>query len=295
MTNRLSEFAPLSVFLAGVLGLGAPASAADDKKSPTEPRLHEVEAVKDLAYYEGKDADDKKHKLDLFLPKGLKDFPVLFFVHGGAWHTGDRNYLGVYSSLGRFYAKHGLGTVVISYRLSPQVTHPEHIKDVARAFAWTHKNIGKYGGRNDRIFACGHSAGGHLVALLGTDESYLKAEGLDTTALRGVIPISGVYNIPDGFLQKAFGKDAETRRLAGPIVHAKSNLPPFLILWADKDIPGCGRTTSEAFAAALKAKDNSVGTCEIKESNHIMIILSAFAEDSPVSKAILNFVAERTK
>jgi acetyl esterase/lipase len=290
MTTWFRNFAYPFLLLAVAL---SPARAADEKKP--EPRTFEVETVKDLAYYDGKDADPKKHKLDLYLPKDHKDFPVLFFVHGGAWSTGDRNYFGVYSALGRFYAKHGLGTVVISYRLSPQAVHPEHIKDVARAFAWTHKNIAKYGGRNDRIVACGHSAGGHLVALLGTDESYLKAEGLDTKALRGVMPISGVYRIPDGFLQKAFGTDAETRRLAGPIAHAKSNLPPFLILYADKDLPTCGKANSEAFAAALKAKDNTVATLEIKNSDHILIILSTYVEDSPVSKAMLDFVAERTK
>src|SRR5207249_1315469 len=161
------------------------------------------------------------------------------FVHGGAWQTGDRNYLGVYQSLGRFYARHGVGTVVISYRLSPQVKHPAHVQDVARAFAWTHKNIGKYGGRPDQVFACGHSAGAHLVSLLAADETYLKAEGLDAKAIRGVIPISGVYRIPDGYLGNVFGRDAEVRKLAGPIAHARPNLPPFLVLYADKDYPVC--------------------------------------------------------
>src|SRR5262249_27444380 len=115
MTTWFRNFAYPLLFLAVAL---SPALAADEKKP--EPRTFEVETVKDLAYYDGKDADPKKHKLDLYLPKDHKDFPVLLFVHGGAWSTGDRNYFGVYAALGRFYAKHGLGTVVISYRLSPQ-------------------------------------------------------------------------------------------------------------------------------------------------------------------------------
>ena len=89
---------------------------------------------------------------------------MIFFVHGGAWRHGDKRYLGVYSSLAMCLARHGLGTVVPNYRLSPAVQHPEHIKDVARAFAWTRKHIGNYGGCPDQIFVSGHSAGAHPQA-----------------------------------------------------------------------------------------------------------------------------------
>ncbi|HKI31232.1 MAG TPA: alpha/beta hydrolase fold domain-containing protein, partial [Gemmataceae bacterium] len=170
--------------------------AADkEEKGAAEVKVggnFEVKEVKDIAYYEGDDADPKKHKLDLFLPKGQKDFPVLIFVHGGAWVFGDRK---MYGSLGNTFAKNGIGTVVISYRLTPQVQHPGHIEDVARAFAWTHENIGKYGGKADQIFVSGQSAGGHLTALLATNETYLKAHKLSLKDIKGAIPISGVYTI----------------------------------------------------------------------------------------------------
>src|SRR4029077_10844231 len=147
-----------------------------------------------------------------------------------------------YSAIGERFAKQGIGAVVINYRLSPNVKHPEHIKDVARAFAWTSKNIAKQGGRPDQIFVCGHSAGGHLIALLATDESYLKSEGLSRTAIRGVIPISGVYDITFGginLFETVFGKDEEVRRQASPLYHVEAGLPPFLILYADNDFRSC--------------------------------------------------------
>ena len=114
-----------------------------------------VKSLKDVAYHTGEDTHATKHKLDLFLPEGRKDFPVLFFVHGGAWRHGDKGFLGIYSALGKFYAQHGIGAVVINYRLSPDVQHPEHVKDVARAFAWTYHNIARYGGDPGRIFVRG--------------------------------------------------------------------------------------------------------------------------------------------
>jgi acetyl esterase/lipase len=249
-----------------------------------------VRAIKDVTYYDGPGQHKVKHKLDLFLPQGGKDFPVLLFVHGGAWLHGDKNFFGFYSALGRALARHGIGVAVTNYRLSPAVKHPEHVRDVARAFAWTYKNIARYGGRRDRLFVCGHSAGGHLVSLLATDKQYLEAVGLTSKAIRGVIPISGIYAIPVRGLTAVFGADPEARRQASPIRHVRKDLPPFLILFADKDFVACGRKPSEAFCKALKDKGAKARTLEITGSNHFDIIIKAAFPDSPVGKAVLGFI-----
>ena len=249
-----------------------------------------VEAVKDVAYYDGPGAHKFKHRLDLFLPRGKKDFPVLFFVHGGAWQRGDKSMLRVYSGLGSFYARHGVGAVVINYRLSPAVKHPEHVRDVARAFAWTCKNIARYGGRPDRIFVSGHSAGGHLIALLVTDESYLKAVGLTVKAVRGAIGLSGVYRIPDRYFASVFGADAERRKQASPIEHVRPGLPPFLIVYGDDDFPGCDREPAQAFCKALKDQGDRARALEVAEGNHFSVLMNAGTPDTPVSRAILRFI-----
>ena len=272
-----------------LLASGAPLRA----EKPSPAKTFDVQAVRDVPYYDGDDADKTKHKLDLYLPKGQKDFPVLFFVHGGAWMTGDKNFFGVYSSFGKQFARHGIGAVVTNYRLSPGVQHPEHIKDVARAFAWTHKNIAGYGGRPAHIFLCGHSAGAHLVALLATDATYLKAVGESLSAIRGVIPISGVYQVPDKLLSSVFGKSPEVHKKASPIMHVRKDAPPFLILYADNDFPTCD-FMSERFGKALKAKKAEAKTVEIKKRNHVTIILSASGDGDPVAREILDFIDHRT-
>jgi acetyl esterase/lipase len=157
---------------------------------PSPPYSFQV--YTDIAYYDGPDAHPIKHRLDLFVPEGLKDAPVLIFVHGGGWTSGDKN---LYSFIGRAFAEQGFVTAVINYRLSPQVQHPAHIEDVARAFAWVYRNIAQYGGNPEKIFVMGHSAGGHLVALLALDEKYLQAHGLTLAAIKGAIPISGIYDV----------------------------------------------------------------------------------------------------
>ncbi len=168
------------------------------------PRTCEVEQVRNVGYYAGPGADDR-HRLDLFVPRGRTGYPVVVLVHGGAWMLGDKSCCGLYSAVGDFLASQGVGLVLPNYRLSPGVTHPEHIKDVARAVAWTKHHIAEHGGDPERLFLAGHSAGGHLVALLATDETYLKAEGLGTADIKGVIAVSGVYRIPAGKFDTTLG------------------------------------------------------------------------------------------
>jgi acetyl esterase/lipase len=262
---------------------------------PARPARFEVEALKDVTYYDGAGADKARHKLDLYLPKDQKDFPVLFFVHGGAWQRGDKDqYLGLYGKLGKSFASQGVGTVVINYRLSPTVQHPEHVKDVARAFAWTYKNIARYGGRPDQIFVFGHSAGGHLVALLATDDAYLKALGLGADAIKGVIGMSGVYSIPANIFPRVFGTDPGARKQASPIEHVRPGLPPFLLLYADNDLPGCDKEPCDAFCKALKEKGNKVQEVEVKDSNHYLIIMSTPLPEEPAAKEILSFIKANT-
>lgn len=173
-----------------------------------DPGAEAVIKKSNIAYYSGPDADPVCHRLDLFLPQGKKDFPVVILVHGGAWIMGDNRSCGLYSSVGTFLASQGIGAVLPNYRLSPAVKHPAHVQDVARALAWTRSHIADYGGDRDHIFLAGHSAGGHLVALLTTDEKYLKAEGLSSADVKGVIAISGVYSIPPGSMEVPLGGGA---------------------------------------------------------------------------------------
>lgn len=259
--------------------------------------LHAVEVITDVVYYDGPGAHPTKHRLDMYLPKDVDDFPVLFFVHGGAWRHGDKNFFGVYANLGKYWATRGVGAVVTNYRLSPGVKHPEHVKDVARAFAWTVNHIADYGGDPDAIFVCGHSAGGHLAALLAMDERYLKAEGVDAKAIKGVMPISGVYQIPEisGLFNAAFGPDPAVRRDASPVSHANPGLPPFLLVYAENDLPYCGQSSAEALAKVLRARNIPVQLLEVKDGNHVGEIVNASKDGDPIAEAFREFMDGRLK
>jgi acetyl esterase/lipase len=273
--------------IAGTARSAEPAATDANSKKPAEL---EVRAERNITYYTGPGADKLKHRLDLYLPKGRQNFPVVMFVHGGAWFFGDKDFFGAHEAVGRMFAKHGIGAAVISYRLTPQVQHPEHVKDVARAFAWVHANIKKYGGRPDEVFLCGHSAGGHLVALLATDDEYLKAEGLALSDIKGVIPISGVYDLPDNMFTEVFGKDKEVRRKAMPLNDVQEGCPPFLIIYGDKDFPGCDMC-SRQFCNALVNKHVTATTLELKR-NHIDVLTDVPKRDDPGATAMIDFITK---
>jgi arylformamidase len=261
-------------------------------------KAYEVEAHADVAYRSDKDADPIKHKLDIYTPKGVKDFPVLMFVHGGSWKWGNKE---LYADVGKMFARQGIGAVVINYRLSDKsnnVKHPDHIKDVASAFAWVHANIGKYGGRNDRIFISGHSAGAHLVALLATDESYLKEHKLGLENIRGVLPLSGVYEITPGFFafNGPFGKDPEICKAASPINQVKGKQhPPFLICYAERDFPTIDKM-SENFCKKLTDGKCEAGMLKIDDRSHISIIVKLVLDPKdPCTAAMLDFIAKHSE
>ena len=119
----LDEVPPMDVMLV-LVALGIYASPAEDT----------FEQHANIAYRTDKDADPERHLLDVYVPKGKKDFPVVLFVHGGSWKSGNKN---LYAPLGQSLAADGIGCVICNYRLSPAVQHPAHVEDVAKAFAWT--------------------------------------------------------------------------------------------------------------------------------------------------------------
>jgi len=177
--------------------------------APPAPDACAVDRVKDIVYDDGAGKAGDKHQLDLYLPRGMTHFPVVVLVHGGAWISGNNRSCGLYPAVAEFLASQGFGVVLPNYRLSPKVKHPAHIQDLARAVAWAHTHIAEHGGNPDRLFLLGHSAGGHLVSLLATDEKYLEAEGLRVGDIKGVVAVSGVYRIPEGKMDVTLAGDEE--------------------------------------------------------------------------------------
>ncbi len=258
---------------------------------------------RDLPYRNGPDSDPVRHRLDLFRPGAVKDYPVVVLVHGGAWVTGDKNFFGHGTALGEGLARQGVGVVLPSYRLAPAVGNADQARDVAAAIAWTVRNVRQFGGRPDRLFLCGHSAGGQLVALVTADPAFLRAHDLAASAIQGVVGVSGVYRSPEVRLQlpgvggaglalrldpfqALFGAAIEA---ASPLRFVRPGLPPFLLINAQRDLPTLAEG-ARAFAAALEAAHCGVRLLEVPNRDHESVMFRATTADDPVARAIVGMV-----
>jgi arylformamidase len=187
--------------------------------------------------------------------------PLVIFVHGGGWQHGSKD-----NATGRWKPAHypgeGYGFASINYRLVPDATVEQQAADVAAALKALLDRADALGIDRRRVVLMGHSAGAHLVALVGTDEQYLRAAGLSFAAVAGIVPIDGAaYDVAQQFEQAgprmlqtytaAFGTDpARQRRLSPTLQAASPNAPAFYIPHVQRED---GVRQSNELAAALRA------------------------------------------
>ncbi|CAG8550614.1 4561_t:CDS:1 [Paraglomus brasilianum] len=204
---------------------------------------------KDLFYIEK--STNTQQALDLILPLNLSSGyhpPILIFLHGGAWRTGDKSeFLAFGEGLSR---KANVAVALVNYRLSTketsEVKHPNHIEDVAAAVFWIHQHGKKYNYRQDRIYLVGHSAGAFLASQLVFMPEYLdRYDSSIRDQIRGVVGIEGIYDLVElvetwpsyiDFVSGAFGIDETIYKTASPQHYTPTvNIPPYLIIHSRDD------------------------------------------------------------
>ncbi len=159
--------------------------------------------------------------LDIF-PAAQADAPVLVFIHGGYWRALDKR---EHSFVAPAFTREGVCVVVPNYALCPAVTIPEITMQLARALAWTWRNIARHGGDRRRITVAGHSAGGHLAAMMLECVWPVLAPDLPADLVKGALAISGLHDLDPimrtPFLQPAVQLTPQQVAQASP-----ARLPP---------------------------------------------------------------------
>jgi len=252
-----------------------------------------VRVVRDLPYLQGSSYPDDKDKLDLYLPEGRTNAPVIVSYYGGALMAGDKS---EETYIGHRFASAGFATAVVNYRLSPGVAHPAHIRDAAASFAWVKRHIVDYGGDADRVFVIGHSAGAYLAALLSTDERYLAAHKLSLRDIRGAVAVSAFYWVerpgvaPDRD-KSVWGQDRKTWVDASPAHHLQSGAPPMLILYADGDERWRRQQNVEVAQAMRAAGQANVDIAMINDRTHMSIWQRIGADRDETAERIIRFAS----
>jgi acetyl esterase/lipase len=299
---RLAQLS--SLLLAGGLAGAQPQPAGPQGRPPQQLRVPpNVEVIRDVEFGTG---GGRPLHLDIARPKEppAEPMPVLVYIHGGAWRAGNHH-----GGQNIQFAGQGYFTVNVEYRLSQEAIFPAQIEDCKAAIRWLRANAEKYNLDTDHIGVWGHSAGGHLAALVGTsgDAPELEGEGGNpglSTKVHAVVdgfgPTDFVHevgapsgidrtkpNSPEALLLGGLIMDRpEQVKLASPLTYIDPADPPFLILHGEQDnvVP---INQSEYLTEALQTAGVDVTFVRVKNGGH------GFRGDTdPTPAAINQMIAE---
>lgn len=198
--------------------------------------------------------DGKELKLDLYLPEGTENPPLVVFIHGGGWRNNSYK-----KCLTPWLTEYGFAVASISYRLTDVATFPAQIHDCKGAVRWLRAHAEEYGYDATRVGVTGTSAGGHLAAMMGVssggdeklegdvaghlDQSsqvqavvdyygptdfVLRSQNQPTKTEKEDSPVRLLLGVPAS-------EDLEKAKLASPAFYVTEDDPPLLIIHGDKD------------------------------------------------------------
>jgi acetyl esterase/lipase len=277
---------------------GTLAQAPRQSSGPSPPRVPEgVTAYRDIAYVTN---GHPQQKLDLYVPNEGKNLPLIICVHGGAFMMGSKHEI-----MGLKYTTEGYAVASVEYRFSQHAIFPAQIEDYKAAVRCLRANAAKYRLDPDRFGAWGGSAGGHLVAMLGTAgdvKGFDVGENLNVSSrVQAVCDWFG----PTDFLHLPAGSqragtpesrliggpikdNPEKARRASPISYVSKDAPPFLIVHGDAD-PAVPYHQSELLDAALRKAGVPVVFYTVKGGGH-----GRFS-DPKVPELVREFFAQHLK
>jgi len=268
----LSRHLPLaSLVLAIAVAIWGTELAESAQGRRRRMEFSDVNIVRDVLY---KRVDGRDLRLDIYSPKSIAEpLPVLLWIFGGGWSRGSKNHGPPLNLVSRGYT-----VVSIDYRRSGEAPFPAAIEDCKAAVRWIRANAGAYHFDPDHIAAWGHSAGGHLAALLGTSGGVAELDGTGdnpgfSSRVQAVCDMSGpsdivqfyeaVSNSNEGkasiarsaieqFLGGSGGQIRTKAIAASPTTYVNKGDPPFLIIHGENDMT-VPVSQSELLASKLKA------------------------------------------
>jgi arylformamidase len=235
--------------------------------------------VKDIRY-----GSLDREKLDLF-PSPIPQSKTLVFIHGGYWHMLDKD---LFHFIANGFHAFGVTIVLLAYPLAPEYSIDQMLLSCRNALYWLYNNVAAYNGNPDELFVAGHSAGGHLAAMLMATD--WKRTGLTIPAdmIKGTCVMSGLFNlIPifHSYLNTKIKMDLETAHRNSPVTLVPSNSCPLIIAVGAAETDEFQNQSIE-FSEAWKDKGFPVHLLQLPAENHFSIVDAMVEKGSGLHSAI---------
>lgn len=315
MTRRVCSFACVALFVMGSGGTGHALAQQQQKQEPPKQRAAPkrtpvpdgVKVERDVPYVRG---GGPRQTLDIYVPEYVQeDVPVVVWVHGGGWQNGSKDGCPAVPLATRGYV-----VASINYRLTDLGPFPAQIEDCRAAIRFLRGNAARYHIDTKHIGVWGASAGGHLVALLGTagDEKEWDDVGEFTDQSARVQAVcdyfgpadfskfdaksprtnatSGVGKLLGGALAD---KQAEARK-ASPVSYASKDDPPFLIVHGDQD-PLVPLAQSEVLLQTLKDAGVDAALLVVKNGKHGQFTADCEPKPAEIRDTVFGFFDKNLK
>ncbi|MBY0558799.1 nuclear transport factor 2 family protein [Hyphomicrobium sp.] len=230
-----------------------------------------------------------RERLDFFSAQGGKDAPVVVYFHGGYWQRGSKDY---YSFLAEPFVKNGISIAIVNYDLCPSVQIKEISEQARRAVAWVWRNASDLDVSRDKVFAMGHSAGGHITAMLMATDWPSHGSDLPRDLLRGGIPVSGLFDLvpllPTS-INAGLKMDEAEAKAESPMNNPPATNAPQLVVVGGRETPEFHRQ-SDIYANAFATTERSMERYDVPASDHFDELNELAQESSEFFRRTKEFI-----
>lgn len=232
-----------------------------------------LEAQRDLRY-----GDGARHRID-FIPCGRTQRPTLFFIHGGYWQMSDKEN---YGCIAEGPIAQGVNVALVEYTLAPAIRMDGIVAEIKQALAWLRTRLGSFGAAADAIYVAGHSAGGHLTAMV-----------VGEAGVAGGMPISGLFDLEPirlSYLNDKVGLDPAEAQRNSPIAHIPRAAPPQIVAVGGAELPELRRQSAD-YVAALTARGLKAQHLVLSGHDHFSILEELANPQGRLTAALLGLIA----
>ena len=227
----------------------------------------------------------ERNRLDIF-PSSEPDSPVHVFFHGGYWQSRDKE---DFHFIANGFIKHKITMVSVTYPLAPQASMDDIIDSCRQAMAWLYRHVTEYTGDPNRIHISGHSAGGHIVAMLMATNWKEIAEDLPGDLMKGGCAISGLFNllpIQLSYVNYPIGMDEATAHRNSPVHLSPGSNAPLIVTVGEAESDEY-RAQSQDLVDTWSQQGLSITHLPIPDANHFSILDHLATAEGVLNQAIL--------